>query len=101
MGDALAEEERAILRSELGKLMRIARPGAIYDAASAAQTFTDGGIVDFSKWGRINSEYGAEGNTQKEIIEFEHMPGYHDYLKKNQSNANKVNILGEIRRLAQ
>ena len=36
---------QAILRSELGKLMwiaRIARPGAIYDASAAAQTFSDG-----------------------------------------------------------
>ena len=35
-------EERSISRSELGKWMRIApigRPGAIYDASAAAQTF--------------------------------------------------------------
>ena len=43
--EPLAEAEQAILRSELEKLMRIARiarPGAIYDASAAAQTFSDG-----------------------------------------------------------
>ena len=39
---ALAGEGRTILRSELGKSMRIARPGAIYDASAAAQTFSEG-----------------------------------------------------------
>ena len=44
--EALAEADQAISRSELGKLMRaarIARPGAIYAASAAAQTFSDGG----------------------------------------------------------
>ena len=48
--DAWAEEEQSILRSELGKLMRIARiarPGAIYDASAAEQTFTESQIFDF------------------------------------------------------
>ena len=43
--EPLAEAEQAILRSELGKLMRIsriARPGAIYAALAAAQTFSGG-----------------------------------------------------------
>ena len=38
-GDLLTGNEQSICRSELGKLMRIARiarPGAIYDATSAA-----------------------------------------------------------------
>ena len=40
--EPLAEEDQTISRSELGKLMmiaRIARPGAIYDDSAAAQTF--------------------------------------------------------------
>ena len=48
--DALTEEEQAILRSELWGIMRIsriARSGAIYDAAEAAQTFTECRIADF------------------------------------------------------
>ena len=43
--EALTEEDQTISRSELGKLMwvaRIARPGAIYDAPAAAQTFSVG-----------------------------------------------------------
>ena len=44
-----AEDERAISRSELGNLVRIARiarPEAIYDASADAQTFSDGGLID-------------------------------------------------------
>ena len=44
--DALTEEQQTIARSELAKLMRIARivrPGSIYDASAAAQTFSVGG----------------------------------------------------------
>ena len=42
---SLTEASQSILRSELWKLMRIARtarPGAIYDASAAAQTFIEG-----------------------------------------------------------
>ena len=42
-GDFLIEEQ-SVMRSELGKLMwlaRIARPGAIYDASAAAQNFAN------------------------------------------------------------
>ena len=41
MGETLAKEGEFALRSELGKLMRIARvarPGALYDASVSAQT---------------------------------------------------------------
>ena len=41
-GGILTGNEKAALRSELAKLMwiaRIARPGAIYDASASAQTF--------------------------------------------------------------
>ena len=50
--EPLAEAEQAILRSELEKLMRIARiarPGAIYDASAAAQTFSDVELKDVSE----------------------------------------------------
>ena len=43
-----AEADQSILRSELGKLMwiaRLARPGAIYDASADAQTFADGKLM--------------------------------------------------------
>ena len=48
--EPLAEAEQSDSRSELGKLMwiaRIARPGVIYDASAATQTFPDGEIIDF------------------------------------------------------
>ena len=43
-GDFLTEEEQSAMRSELGKLMwlaRIARPDAIYNASAAAQNFAN------------------------------------------------------------
>ena len=43
------EDEHTISRSALGNLVRVARierPGAIYDALAAAQTFSDGGHFD-------------------------------------------------------
>ena len=49
-GEILTENEQTTLRSELGKLMwiaRIARPGAIYDASASAQTFATGEMMDF------------------------------------------------------
>ena len=48
---ALTGEEKAISRSKLGKSMwvaRIARPVAIYDASAAAQTSTEGEIIEES-----------------------------------------------------
>ena len=69
--DALTEDEQAILRPELGKLMRlaqIARPGAIYDASDAAQTFTDWEIVDFQIGIGAISNTAESENTKKEAI---------------------------------
>ena len=57
--EPLAEAGRANFRSELGKLMwiaRIARPGVIYDALAAAQTFSDGEIIDFLEKGDASLE---------------------------------------------
>ena len=97
--EALTEDEQSILRSELWELMRISRPGAIYESSAAAQTFTEGEICD--------SEHGIEAisNSLEEEMgmceirsEPEHMPGYQEFLSKIQSNANKANLLGEIRR---
>ena len=47
--EAITEEDHAISRSELGKLMgvaRIERPGAIYDAAADSQIFSVGKTID-------------------------------------------------------
>ena len=93
---ALTEEEPAILRSELGKLMRIARiarPGAIYDASAAAQTFPEG------KWSTQWSKMRISPKMQKREI-FRRkgrmiMSTFH-VLKKTQerqSDVNKVDLL--------
>ena len=60
----LTENEQTILGSELGTLMwiaRIARPGAIYDASAAAQTFSTGELIKFGGCGNLIS-----GNEEKE-----------------------------------
>ena len=60
--EPLTEDGQAILRSELGKLMwvaRIARPGAIYDPSAAAQTFADG---NFSIFWNDAGGFGKCGN---------------------------------------
>ena len=52
IGEILTENEQTVSRSELWKLMRvarIARPGAFYDASASAQTFPTGEMVDFWK----------------------------------------------------
>ena len=65
--EPLAEAEHAILRSELGKLMRIARiarPGVIYEESAAAQTFSGGELMDVLEKGD-----GISGNEEKEVSE--------------------------------
>ena len=50
--EPLTEDAHPIPRSELGKLMwiaRIARPGAIYDASAATQAFSEGELYDVSE----------------------------------------------------
>ena len=67
--EPLTEEAQAILRSELGRLMwaaRIARPGAIYDDSAAAQTFSDGELMNVLEIGG-----GILGNEEKEAPEDE------------------------------
>ena len=64
----LAESDQANLRSELGKLIRIARiarPGVMYDALAAAQTFPDGEMIGFLENARKNLENGEKGGRGK------------------------------------
>ena len=56
---------QTILRSELGKLMRIARiprPGAIYDSSVAAQTFS---VAKNDRY--FGKEVDFSGNEEREI----------------------------------
>ena len=95
--DPLAEDERTIFRSEPGKLMRIARtarPGAIYDAPAAAQTFSDVGIL-----GVLEQVAGILENGEKEVSpnekkeDFEHMPGFAKFMMGRQKDVNIANLL--------
>ena len=65
----LAEGKQTISRSELGKLMRIARiarPEAIYDASAAAQTFSAGELIEGLErcGGFRNGEKEVSGNER-------------------------------------
>ena len=64
--EPLGESDQSNLRSGLGKLMRLARitrPDAMYDASAAAQTFPDGGIIDFLEW---RGNFGKRGKLVEE-----------------------------------
>ena len=84
------------MRSELGKLMwlaRIARPDAIYDASAAAQNFANW-KPDVSK-GEISEDEIQEEPIKVDVPkpnDFEHMPGFKDFLLENSKEANKVNL---------
>ena len=43
---------------------------------------------------------GGERGVGKIISDFERMPGYQEFWSKNQSGANKVDLLEKIRRSA-
>ena len=63
--ELLAEAEQTILRSDMGKLMRIARiarPDAIYDASAAAQTFPTEEMVGFLEEGVCSEDEEKENS---------------------------------------
>ena len=97
--EILTENEQTALRSELGKLMwiaRIARHDAIYDASAAAQTFS------VEKMEIFIEEEGEEEKEVQKIEEelplkeeeefFDHMPDFANF-KLRRLEANKANIL--------
>ena len=58
-------------------IARIARPGAIYDASAAAQTFSDGELMGvLEKGGRILESEEKEVSKGGEKEDFGHMPGF-------------------------
>ena len=94
--DFLTEEEQSIMRSELGKLMwlaRIARPDAIYDASAAAQNFANW-QPDVSK-DEISEDEIQEGPIKVDVPkpnDSEHTPGFKDFLFENSKEVNEVNL---------
>ena len=72
------------MRSGLGKLIwiaRIARPGAIYGASAAAQTFSDGEIIGFlgkGGWILENGEKDISGGKKEE--DSERMPVFAKFM---------------------
>ena len=104
-GGILTENEQTTLRSELGKLMwiaRIARPGAIYDASASAQTFSAAEMMDFLE--EEEEESTLSENEEKialtEEEDFDHMPGFAEFKSRRQA-ANKANILKTERSIRQ
>ena len=67
--ELLTEAEQTMLRSEMGKLMRIARisrPDAIYDASAAAQTFSTEEMVAFLEEGVCLEDEEKENSPGEE-----------------------------------
>ena len=78
---------QTILRSEVVKLMRIARiarPDAIYDASAAAQTFSKDEMVEFLGEESVCSDDEEKENSQggEEEEDFEHIPGFAEFKIK-------------------
>ena len=102
--DALMVEEQAIFRSGLGKLMRIARiarPGAIYDASAAAQTFSDGWrleVLEHGGWAILeNGENEVPTSEKKE--DFERMSGFSKFMGDRQKGVNTSNLLKKNKKI--
>ena len=90
------------MRSELGKLMwlaRIARPGAIYDASAAAQNFANfkPEIDDEENSFEENEKENAYTDNPKPS-DFDHIPGFKNFMEKKSENVNKVNLFKQRRR---
>ena len=82
------------------RIARIARPGAIYDASTAAQTFPECEIIEENvECGEIFKIEEEEGLTKSKENDFEHMPGFTKILHGEQMDVNKVNLFGGIRKL--
>ena len=84
------------MRSELGKLMwlaRIARPDAIYDASAASQNFANW-KPDVSK-GEISEDEIQEEHIKVDVSkpnDFEYMPGFKDFQLEDSKEANEVDL---------
>ena len=81
---ALTEDEQTILRSGQRKSMwvaRISRPGAIYDESAAAQTFSEGKMVD-SMGGNGDIPGNEERGFSARKNDFEHMPSFRKFYKR-------------------
>ena len=71
------------MRSEIGKLMRLARiamPDAIYDAPAAAQNFANfKPEITMGKLLFVENENSDDGAPKP--IDFEHMSGFKDFVE--------------------
>ena len=81
-------------------LARIARPDAIYDASEAAQNFANC-KPDVSKEEISENEIQEEEPINVDVPkpkDFEHMPGFKDFLLESPKEANKVNLFKKPRK---
>ena len=85
-----------MMRSELGKLMRlarIARPGAIYDASAAARNFANfkpgncDGDVSFEE-----NEGGNANADKPKPSDSERIPGFKNFAGNKSGSVNKANL---------
>ena len=79
-------------------IARIARPGAIYDASAAAQTFSVGEMGIFTEEEETEVRQIEEVYFLIEEDLYDHMPGFARFKSRKQE-ADKANILKRERRL--
>ena len=73
---------------------RIARPGAIYDAAAAVQTFPDGGVIgDLRNVGWVFSEMGEGIPIREKEEDPDRMSGCDKFTSGELKGANKANLI--------
>ena len=73
---------------------RIARPGAIYDASAAAQTFSVGKTIDILGEKEDFSENEENEDPQKEREnDFEQIPGFSKILQGRQTDVDELDLL--------
>ena len=80
-------------------IARIGRPGEIYNASAAVQTFSE---CKWSiRWPKMGNFWKWEnGDFQKARMIFDHMPVFSNFLQGEPSDVNKVNILKKTRNRA-
>ena len=62
-------------------IARIARPGAIYDASAAAQTFSGGKIIDVSEEKEDILEIKENGDFRKKGDDSDRIPGFSEFAQ--------------------
>ena len=78
-------------------IARFSRPESIYDDAAAAQTFSVGKMIGISEAKKAFSKMKKRRLPERKN-DFDHIPGFSEFLQGIQRDVNKVNLLKKIRK---